>query len=126
MSASTSISGRQAITNIMQPVEPGRLAVVTVGGYRDGTRVFCQPLKNGRAGEPGGLVALAGKPRVARIVQRKEECLTVDVPKGEFAAFAFSLNQAFEPNRTVITNTPRLDWHYPSTANSRPGFAVLG
>lgn len=117
----------QAITHVMEPVLPGYLAILTVGGATLETRIYGFRLPNQPTLFPGdGEPEAAGPGMEWMIVQRWNECLTVDVPPGPHAALALSLSPEFNPARSVIVNRPRLDWTYPSCATPGKSFRLIG
>lgn len=125
--APQSSTGQPAITRVMEPVAPGHFAVATVGGMRDDVKLYLHRLPNGDPGLPDE--TSAGPKRrgtLLKIVQRKEECLTIDVPKGPHGVFALSLGAPFDPAQCTIVNRPRLDWAYPSAATVGESFRLIG
>lgn len=112
-----------AITHVMEPVLPGRYAVLTVGGADENTRVYAVTVLNGPACRPGcGVTGAAKMPVELPVVQRKGECLTVDVPAIEYGILLLGLLPAPTPEDAVVVNRARIDWMYPSTV--RPGQAL--
>ena len=104
-----------AITHIIEPVLPGRCAVLTVGGMTDSARLYSVALADGPSKFPGdGLAAATSAPVEVPILQRQGECLTVDIPVGPYAAMAFGLSPSFDPKTAWIANRPRLDWSWPA------------
>jgi hypothetical protein len=122
------MSTNPTITHVMQPVLPGHLAVVTVGAMSDDVTIYLHRIKNSAADLPGGEPGAAGNGTPLKIVQRKGDCVTVDIPRGTFGALAFSLSQEFDPATAVVVNTPRLDWTYPERATATPDaeFRIMG
>lgn len=113
-----------AITHVMEPVLPGTYAVLTVGGMNEQVRVYARRMENGPIGEPGSAVlSQTSEPFELPIVQRRDECLTVDVPEGPFCALALTLTPGCPPTKAVIVNRPRLDWTWP--AHGTPGSELV-
>lgn len=119
MPAST--SGPAVVTHAMEPVLPGAYAVLTVGGGSDETAVFAIPMDDGDRGWPGvpGVGRPAGPAVPLAVVQRQEECFTVDVPSGPVAVWAIQTRREFDPATAWLANRPRVDWCFP--ARMEPG-----
>ncbi|MHB0938623.1 MAG: hypothetical protein ACYC6A_19680 [Armatimonadota bacterium] len=106
----------QVITHVMEPVLPGALAVLTVAGAQQWTRVYATPLENRPSRFPGD-----GATREHRgtlelpVAQRVGECLTVEIPAVAYSVWAFHLEPRLDPDFTTV-NAPRLDWVFPSHA----------
>ena len=108
----------------MEPVLPGRYAVLTVGGIRRGTRLYAFTLADAVSRFPeDGPIAVEGGPRPLPIVQRTGECVTVDVPPGPFAALAIGISPRFDPANAWTANRPRIDWAFPT--HGEPGGRVV-
>src|SRR5205085_1047852 len=97
---------------------------------RDDVTVYLHRIKNGAAREPGEVMpakTTASTPGTPlKIIQRKDECLTVDIPKGPYGSLALSLSKTFDPVQSVVVNTPRLDWCYPSSAHAGSELRLVG
>lgn len=119
-----------AITQVMEPVLPGTYTVMTVGGVSESTRIYAFRLANGDAGLPSsaanGLALSVGDVIELPIAQRKGECLTLDVPVGEFGALALQVTDTFDPAAAWIANRPRLDWALSSQATAGRELRVHG
>ncbi|MHB0935717.1 MAG: hypothetical protein ACYC6A_04950 [Armatimonadota bacterium] len=113
-----------AITHVMEPVLPGAYAVATVGGLADDTTAYAFAVPDAPAGEPGGTLPV-GEARPVPIVQRTGECVTLDVPAGEFGVLALSTSPTFD-DTAWIANRPRLDWAHPERAVAGEPFRLLG
>ena len=116
----------QAVTRVMEPVLPGAYAVATVGGLTDDTTVYACRLPDDPDGEPGGVPDVAGDPVVLPIVQRTGECVTLDVPAGDYGLWAFQLAPAFDAEHAWVANRPRLDWAHPARATAGAPFRLIG
>jgi hypothetical protein len=104
----------------MEPVLPGTYCVLTVGGISDDMRITAFLLPNGDAGLPRASSQTRavgiGDGIELPIVQRKGECLTVDVPAGQFGALALQLGDTLDVDNAWLANRPRLDWALTSLA----------
>ena len=116
-----------AITHVMEPVIPGTLAVVTVGGAEDDTRVFAFRLANGPSQAPGaGNAKPVGKVIELSVAQREGEALTLDIPRGVYALLAIQTDPLFQPESAWIANRPRIDWSDYSLAECGRPFRLIG
>lgn len=108
------------VTFVMEPVLPGHYAVATAAHAEGCGALALRRLANGPAGEPGTAEpAYVGEVLTAPVVQRKGDCLTLDIPDGAFGAYALSVPG--EPDVRLV-NLPRLDWIDRTAV--RPGQAV--
>ena len=114
-----------AITHIMEPVLPGAYAVATVGGLTDETAVYAFRVPDGPAGLPRDTAGFTGEAVPLTIAQRTGECVTLDIPAGEFGIIAVSTSPAFDYTAWVA-NRPRLDWASPDKAVAGESFRLLG
>lgn len=113
-----------AVTHVMEPVLPGAYVVATVGGLADDTTVYAFPVPDAPAGEPGD-PARVGEVIPLPIVQRTGECVTLDIPAGDFGVLALSTSSTFD-DTAWIANRPRLDWAHPERAVAGEPLRLLG
>ena len=115
------------VTHVMEPVLPGTLAVVTVGGGKEQTRVFAFRLANGPSKTPGsGRMKPVSAAFELPVVQRRDEVLTTDIPKGEYALLAIQTEEKFHAAKAWIANRPRIDWSDHSEAEAGIPFRLIG
>jgi len=114
------------VTHVMEPVVPGSYAVLTVGGATEETRIFAHRLANSDSGFPGDSATTIAETVEWPIVQRNGECLTVDVPAGEFGVYALSVGSQCELSTALLANRARLDWCYPTVATSGGELRFIG
>ncbi|MCC7192712.1 MAG: hypothetical protein IT444_08020 [Phycisphaeraceae bacterium] len=116
-------SGRSslAITHVMEPVLPGCFAVLTAAGASETTRVWAARVGDDVHGDE--TVRLVEWP----VAQRRGECLTVDVPPGDYGIYAIYIGETRpDMSRPWFANRPRLDWATPLPAAPGGVLCVVG
>ena len=117
----------QVITHVMEPVLPGAYCVLTVGGGCETTAVYAAPLQNTPSTHPGdGEDVRVGRFEKLEVVQRTEECFTVDIPLGDLALTAMQTAEAADPASVWYAHRPRVNWCYPGVAIAGEPFRVMG
>lgn len=115
------------VTHVMEPVLPGTLAVMTVGGAEECTRIFAFRLANGPSKAPGlGGTKTASAAFELSVVQRRDEVFTLDIPKGEYSLLAVQADDHFQPASAWIANRPRIDWSDYARAECGASFRLIG
>ena len=115
------------ISHVMEPVSPGTFCVITTELPVD-QPLYAAVMPNGRALLPDS----AGTPKVlkgrrVKVVDRKGDCVTIDLPKGPNGVIAFSDQANFAPDQALwLANRPRLDWSYPLAAEPGRSLRLLG
>jgi hypothetical protein len=122
--ASNALFASNLVSQVMEPVLPGRFAVMTVGGSDESTQLYAFPLADGASAHPGdGAVGMAvSLPRV----QRQAECFTVDVPAGPLSVLALQTTPHFDPQTAWLANRPRLDWVFPAQPQVGAPLQIIG
>jgi hypothetical protein len=116
----------EIVTRVMEPVLPGTYAVLTVGHGTDATHIHAFALPDGPTDHPREPVPSPVAHHELPVVQRTEECFTVDVPEGELHLWAIQATPEWNPATAWYANQPRLFWNFPEQPEPGGDLRIIG